>query len=376
MEEINEKMHLQLLDFNSTKRKQWIEQRKPFSVLFELTSSCNMKCIHCYLQNYHESNYLSYQEIIKIIDILYVHGIIFLTFTGGEIFTRKDFLGIYMYAKRKGFLVELFTNATLITDEIIDVLKEYPPLLVDVSLYGDNENTYTDITQVKGMFSKVVMNCKKMVDAGIRVSLKSPILQQTIGEIDGMKAIAKKIGVPFVFSFDITPTIDKSNKPRDYQVELGTSLKYEFQNYYEQVSKGERKLGKLDENEIEKLAKCNYVYACNVAQNSFIIDYKGNICPCMKLRHKGVSFLENDFDRIWDSFKYYSNIVAQEKYKCKKCESRYFCDICPAEMDLIYGDAQIRPEGVCVPAQIRRKFYSGEITFEEAIREAYSNEKK
>jgi len=375
MEEINEKMHMRLLDFDSCKREQWVSERKPFSVLFELTSNCNMNCVHCYLQNNHNYTYLSYENIIKIIDILYENGIIFLTFTGGEIFTRKDFVEIYLYAKKKGFLVELFTNASLVTDEIIGVLMEYPPLLVDVSLYGDNESTYTEITQVKGQFSKVITNCKKMADAGIRVSLKSPILKQTIGEIDGMKRIAKEIGVPYVFSFEITPTIDKSNKPRNYQVDLATSLGYEFQNYYEQVDNGERKLGALDYKAIRELEKCEYVYACNVAQNSFIIDYNGNICPCMKLRHNGISILENDFGEIWAHFKYYKNIKACDDYKCKNCNSRYFCDICPAEMDLMFGDAQIRPSDICLPAEIRRKFYSGEVTFEEAISEADANGK-
>lgn len=61
-----------------------------------------MNCVHCYLQNCHEKDCLSYEDIIQIIDILIEQGIIFLTFTGGEIFTRKDFINIYLYAKRKG----------------------------------------------------------------------------------------------------------------------------------------------------------------------------------------------------------------------------------------------------------------------------------
>lgn len=63
----------------------------------------------------------------------------------------------------------------MITDEIINVLREYPPLLVNVSLYGDDERTYYEITRIRGTFEKVITNCNKMVEAGIRVSLKSPI---------------------------------------------------------------------------------------------------------------------------------------------------------------------------------------------------------
>lgn len=367
MEEINEKLHMQLLDFDAAKRQQWILERKPFSVLFEVTSNCNMNCIHCYLQNNHQKDVLTYDEIIKIIDILYDKGIIFLTFTGGEIFTRKDFIDIYLYSKKKGFLVELFTNASLITDEIINVLKEYPPLLVDVSIYGDDEKTYQQITGISDAFERVMNNCKKMVESGIRVSLKSPILTLTVDKISNMKALAKEIGVPFVYSFDIIPTIDKSNKPREYQVSLKTVLEDEFLNYYDQIQRGERLIDDLDIERINELKECEFVYSCNVALNSFIIDYKGNMLPCMKLRHKGRSILSENFDNIWSDFKIYSEIRARDDYKCKKCDSRYFCDICPAEMDLLYGDAQFRPSNVCKLAKIRKKFYCGKISFNDAV---------
>lgn len=375
MEEIDESFHMKLLDFNTTKRRQWMKERKPYSVLFELTPKCNFNCIHCYMKNNHMDNFLSYEAIIKIIDILYDKGIIFLTFTGGEILTRNDFVNIYVYAKKKGFLVELFTNAFFITDDIIDVFKEYLPLLVDVSLYGDNDKTYFAITQVNGAFSKVINNCKKMVGAGIRVSLKSPILLPILNEIDGMKRIAKELGVPYVFSFDISPTIDKSNQPRDYQVDLATSLRYEFLNYFDQILSGERKRGENDTKAIKELTECDNVYDCNVAQNSFVIDYNGNILPCMKLRHRGIKLLDNNFDEIWSEFGNFCSLKASEEYKCKNCKFRYFCDVCPAEMEFMFGDAQIRPIEGCLPAIIRKKFYCGEITYEEAIKEAYSYEK-
>lgn len=59
------------INFNISKKRQWAKERKPFSAFFELTSRCNMNCIHCYLQDHHDTEGLSYAEVIKIIDILY-----------------------------------------------------------------------------------------------------------------------------------------------------------------------------------------------------------------------------------------------------------------------------------------------------------------
>lgn len=377
MEEINEKMHSNLLDFNETKRKQWMMERKPYSVLFELTSNCNMNCIHCYLQNNHEKDFLNYEQIVEIIDLLYDKGILFITFTGGEILTRKDFIDIYKYAKLKGFLVELFSNGYLFNDEIIDVLKEYPPLLVDISIYGADEETYQHVTGVKGAYDKVINNCRKLKEAGIRVSLKSPIISPTVNQIEKMHDIADELDIPFVRTFDICPTIDKDECPRDLQVPADVALKYEFGNYYEQLDKYGRVELEFDEKrkkEITELMNNDCVYACNVALNSFVIDYKGNICPCMKLRHKGQKLSRNTFDDLWESFGIYAKKKATENYVCKGCESRYYCDVCPAEMDFLFNDEEIRPSKVCRIARIRKAFYNGEMTFEEALKKASFNE--
>ncbi len=373
MEEINEKLHMELLDFDAEKRKQWMSERKPFSVLFELTPKCNMNCIHCYLQNNHLSECLTYNEVIRIIDVLYEKGIVFLTFTGGEIFTRKDFKDIYLYAKRKGFLVELFTNGYLITEELIEVFKEYPPLLVDISLYGASENKYYEITGVRGAFDKVVSNIKELKKANIRVSLKSPILRETLGELQEMIKLGENLGVPFVYTFEICPTIDKKSEPRNHQVSLAEVLKYEFENYYEQIRNGERKPG-VNKQVIDELMNNPFVYRCNVAINSFVVDYQGKICPCMKLRHKGIKLSKDNFDEIWSEFGKYSKIIASEKYVCKGCSASYYCDVCPAEMDLLFEDMEYRHISMCQIAKIRRDFYEEKLTFEEAIKQASYDE--
>lgn len=367
MKEINEELQIQLLNFDSEKRKKWMQQRLPFSVLFELTPVCNMSCIHCYLQKHHSEDMLTFSQIKHIIDILYNKGILFLTFTGGEIFTRSDFLDIYMYAKKKGFLVELFSNGYLIDESIIKVLKEYPPLLVDISLYGANEATYKKITGISGAFDRVVENCKKLREENIRVSLKSPIIKDTLPDLEKMKSLAENLGVPFTYTFEITPTIDKDESPQKYRIPLDTALSYEFDNYYDQLRRGER--NKISNyNEIMKdLTGSDSVYFCNVALNSFVIDYRGRMCPCMKLRHKGISLFNNEFDKIWEEFAIYSRKKASATYICTQCDAKYYCDICPAEMDFLYGDEEYRPEEACKIAKIRKAFYENEVSYKEAL---------
>jgi MoaA/NifB/PqqE/SkfB family radical SAM enzyme len=109
------------------REKLWIPQRHPHVGGIELTPFCNLRCVHCYLQDQEKHKLLSTQEIKLIIDKLFDAGVLFLYFTGGEIFTRLDFLEIYIYAKKKGFIVELLTNGTLIETKAIEIFNMYPP---------------------------------------------------------------------------------------------------------------------------------------------------------------------------------------------------------------------------------------------------------
>lgn len=82
----------------------WIPKRHPHVGGIELTPYCNLRCVHCYLQDQEKSTLLSTEEVELIIDKIFDAGVLFLYFTGGEIFTRPDFLDIYIYAKKRDLL--------------------------------------------------------------------------------------------------------------------------------------------------------------------------------------------------------------------------------------------------------------------------------
>ncbi len=347
MDKYSEQVREQLLGLNDEEREYWKSIRQPYSVIMELTPRCNMNCIHCYLQDTHNSDEMTYQQITDILDILCEKGILFITFTGGEILARKDFVDIYMYAKRKGFLVELFTNGYLFTDEIISVLGKFPPMLVDVSLYGSCEHTYQKITGISGAFEVVVNNCRKLIEANIRVALKSPVMAFSYQEIPAMKKIASELQIPIRFAFEILGTIDRDDKPRKYQVSLADALQYEAEDYDFEAVKSGRVYQRYQKG----------IFDCNIGQNSFMIDYKGNMCPCMKFRHKGVPLKKENFDCIWGDFKKYSELQAAPGYWCNKCDASGYCDVCPAECDFLYGDMEYRTEEMCKMAKARKILY-------------------
>jgi MoaA/NifB/PqqE/SkfB family radical SAM enzyme len=133
-----------------------------------------MKCVHCFLP--HESDgceELSYLEIRRILDEIVDEGCIGITLTGGEPLIRKDFLIIYDYAYKKGLVVVLFTNGTLLTPEIADRLQMFPPYRVEISLYGMTKSTYEKVTRIAGTYEKCINGIELLLDRGIKTQFEN-----------------------------------------------------------------------------------------------------------------------------------------------------------------------------------------------------------
>lgn len=59
----------------------------PMWIGFKVTSKCNFKCIHCWVQR--RENEPSFEEIIVALDKLKKMSVMHITITGGEPFLRK-----------------------------------------------------------------------------------------------------------------------------------------------------------------------------------------------------------------------------------------------------------------------------------------------
>lgn len=82
---------------------------KPEELLldFRITSHCNLGCDLCFRNPGIQDNTTT--EILSVIDRMYQIGFRKMGFTGGEPTSRKDYIELIKYAKRKGFLTYLST---------------------------------------------------------------------------------------------------------------------------------------------------------------------------------------------------------------------------------------------------------------------------
>ena len=147
-------------------------------VSMELTERCNNNCIHCYVNlpiddEEAKQKEITFAEIRKTVDEAAKMGCLFWYFTGGEPLLREDFSDIYLYLKRKGMRVTLFTNAILIDSEIARLFKKYPPQNLEVSTYGLSQKTYEAVTRNPGSFDAFMQGINLLKENNIPFTLKT-----------------------------------------------------------------------------------------------------------------------------------------------------------------------------------------------------------
>jgi len=127
---------------------------KPFLVVLILTKKCNLNCKYCTENKKQASNPLTKEEWLSVIDDLHTLGVPLLSFSGGEPLLHPHLLEIARYAKKKGFMLNLNTNGTLITKRNAkEIVNSFDTIRVSLNGIG---SLHDEISGISGTYKKVV----------------------------------------------------------------------------------------------------------------------------------------------------------------------------------------------------------------------------
>ena len=169
------------------------DKRAALSFDIEATARCNLNCRHCYINvpagdRASKRREFDAAEVTRIGGEAAALGAVWCLITGGEPLLRKDFFDLYLALKKKGFLLSVFTNATLVGPEHVRFFKKYPPRDIEVTVYGVTKATYEGVTRVPGSFAAFTCGLDRLLESGVKVRLKAMALRSNAGEL---AAIAK-----------------------------------------------------------------------------------------------------------------------------------------------------------------------------------------
>jgi len=326
-------------------------RRVPLACSLEITSRCNLKCVHCYLgprgerQRYTET---SAGRIMDIIDQITEAGCLHMLFTGGEPLLHEDFPRIYRYAKEKGLLVTVFSNGTLVTDRVAGMFRELPPLEVEISLYGATASTYERITGARGSYKKCMDGIKRLVENKIKVNLKTILMTLNVHELSEMQKIAKGFGARFRFDAAICAGFGGDRTPLELRVSPEEVVDMEFAD-----DERARQWKTLFDGSKEHVLT-DELYGCGAGVTAFHIDSTGNLHPCLMVRDIRYDLSDTGFAEAWkDMTARIKQRKAGPDFPCRGCEKINLCGYCPAFFSLENGSEDIPPEYICRTGDLR-----------------------
>src|SRR2546423_4332414 len=192
--------------------------RVPINGTIELSHRCPLNCSHCYNNlpmgdAAARGREMSTADHYRLLDELAELGCLWMLYTGGEIFARRDFLDIYTYAKKKGFIVTLFTNGTMITEAIADYLVEWKPFEIEITLYGATRETYEALTRIPGSYDRCMRGVRLLLERKLPLKLKTVGVTINKHEVAAMRQIAEDLGVELKVDAMMNPRIDCGSSP-------------------------------------------------------------------------------------------------------------------------------------------------------------------
>ena len=181
--------------------------RLPAGVVYEATMRCNLHCEFCYVGDLLNLEGEWRQELpLDVLRRAFPHAAgLQVSLTGGEIFMRKDILGVMEIFKNKGYTCGyLTTNGTIISEERAAALADLAAagFLKHISVSIDGPGDLHDKARgVAGTFERTAAGLKRLQDAArrkhapLRVSINTTVAHETLDALDQMVDVAEELGV-------------------------------------------------------------------------------------------------------------------------------------------------------------------------------------
>lgn len=326
----------------------------------ELSHRCPLNCSHCYNNlpmndDQARRAELSTPEYLHLLDQIADLGCLWLCFTGGEIFARRDFFEIYEYAKRKGFLITLFTNGILIDERMADRLAAMPPFVIEITLYGRTKETYERLTRIPGSWEKCMRGIRLLLARNLPLKLKTVAVSVNKHELSDMKSFAEDLGVDFKFDAMMNPRIDCSSAPLSVRLTPTDILELDCRDEA-RVSEFQR-LGR----EIGVPKETATMYDCGGGVHSWAMDPYGNLTICVLSHVDNFNIREQTFAEAWESLMGVRQKPITRPTKCNKCGLKTLCGMCPANGELENGDPEAPVDFLCHVAHLRAEAFGVEV---------------
>lgn len=343
------------------------ERRAILSFDLEITARCNHHCRHCYINlpandKKAKGKELSLEEISAIANEAVSMGAVWCLITGGEPLLRENFADIYLSLKKKGLLISVFTNATLINEAHVRLFRKYPPRDIEVTVYGVTEETYDKVTGRRGFFSAFMKGLERLLAADVKVRFKAMAMRSNFHELPAIAAFCRARTKDY-FRFDpqLHLRFDRDER-RNEEIKAERLTPEEIVDLEkadgERFSALQKGCDKLINEEFTHIG-CDHLFHCGAGNGSFNVSYDGKFRLCSSLWAPETTYdlLKGTLREAWEQLVPQVRDMRSQHpdflSRCRRCELVNLCLWCPAHSYLETGELDTPIDYFCQVAHAR-----------------------
>ena len=309
------------------------------SVHLDVTYRCNERCQHCYL-DHDDKGEMTTAEIKGILDQLAEAGVFFLTFSGGEVFMRRDFLELVEYARNLMFNVKVKTNGVMIHEYEAKRLRELGVEQIQISVYSHRPEVHDAITKLPGSLKRTVDSIRFLKAQGLKVTVSNVLMTLNRTDHSATQSLARELGVEYTLDPTVTPKMDGDTSVLALRVDAD-NLDELFANP-DLVGNPEEfcaKPGPVDEDTLEG-------YSCSAGHTACYITPYADVFPCVQFPLPTGNLRKQKFIDIWKHSPQLAevrSIKVKDLTVCSSCSHAGTCTRCPG---LAYMEGSMRGPSV------------------------------
>ncbi len=327
----------------------------PAHPAWEVTSACNLRCIHCHASSSTPSkDEFTTDEAKRFIDSLReVQEFRMLVYTGGEPLMRHDIFELLNHSKSVGFTNVIATNGTLIDEEVAFRLREAGVVGAAVSLDSPRPEAHNFIRKNNNAYALALRGMDALRKAGILLQVNATAMEYNFDDFDELLTLADKYGSGIMLAYQLVPvgrgsgirgaTLSKEQNKRLLEFlarrQIGISTIVEpvaAPQYWPYLMKNKGKVG----GSWLSLAK-EVFHGCAAGRGFVYIKANGEVWPCPFVDIVAGNVKERPFIKIWEESEVFINLREREhtlKGGCGRCDFRSICGGCRGKAKAYYGD--------------------------------------
>ncbi|MGZ8937544.1 MAG: radical SAM protein [Halobacteriota archaeon] len=327
----------------------------PAHPVWEMTTACNLRCIHCHASGGKPAaDELTTEEAKRLLDQLAeVPEFRMMAFTGGEPLVRQDLFELLAYSQALGFTNTLATNATLIDDDVARRLRRFGVVIAAVSLDGFTAEQHDMVRGIAGSFEAALEGMRALRRAGIVLHVNITAMEYNVEQLVDLMRLVDELGTGILLMYQLVPVGRGSDINQAVLDEGANERLIRFMAEAQRTTRAimEPVAGPqywpfllqragISSGPLLRLAETVF-HGCSAGRGFVYIKPDGDVWPCPFIEMSCGNVRELPFRRIWKQSPVFEDLRHREtrlKGRCGECEYRRLCGGCRGRTLALTGD--------------------------------------